>query len=154
VSTCTSTSASLEQRLTWFGTGRLRLGALPSPEWMLYATGGVAFGEFQNNVTTANVTSVTTFIGATPVPGTGTATTAAGSATNDRIGWTIGAGTEFVLHGAWTAKFEYLYVDYGTFSNTYTVAGAPVLTTSTHMIDNVLRLGLNYRFGGPVVAKY
>jgi outer membrane immunogenic protein len=86
--------------------------------------------------------------------GTATTTTAAGSANNDRLGWTIGAGTEFVLHGAWTGKFEYLYVDYGTFSNTYTLAGAPVLTTSTHMIDNVLRFGLNYRFGGPVVARY
>jgi long-chain fatty acid transport protein len=152
-STCTTASADLEQRLTWFGTGRARVGALATPEWMLYATGGVAFGEFQNNVTIAKVTTVTTFNGA-PAAATVAATTAAGSVNNDRVGWTIGAGTEFVLRGPWTAKFEYLYVDYGTFSNTYTVAGTPALTTSTHMIDNVLRFGLNYRFGGPVVAKY
>jgi long-chain fatty acid transport protein len=152
--TCTSTTASLEQRLAWFGTGRLRLGVLPAPEWMLYATGGVAFGEIQNSVSIVNqTTSGIVFPGVPPSTVTASAT-AAGSANNDRIGWTIGAGTEFVLHGAWTGKFEYLYVDYGTFSNTYTVAGAPVLTTSTHMIDNVLRLGLNYHFGGPVVAKY
>jgi outer membrane immunogenic protein len=59
-----------------------------------------------------------------------------------------------VLHGPWTAKFEYMFVDYGNFSNTYTAAGVPVPTTSTHMIDNILRIGVNYRFSGPVVAKY
>jgi hypothetical protein len=42
----------------------------------------------------------------------------------------------------------------GGFSNTYTLAGLPVLTTSTHFTDNVIRVGVNYRFGGPVVAKY
>ena len=146
VSTCNAASAGLQQRLTWFGTGRARLGALATPEWMFYATGGFAFGEFQNNVTVASATTVNGIVT--------TGAAAAGSANNDRLGWTIGAGTEFVLHGAWTGKFEYLYVDYGTFSNTYTLAGAPVLTTSTHMIDNVLRFGLNYRFGGPVVARY
>jgi outer membrane immunogenic protein len=151
---CVAANATLEQRLSWFGTLRGRVGVLASPEWMFYATGGLAFGEIENNVTIANVATVTTSLNGVPL-GTATAVaTAAGSANNDRIGWTIGAGTEFVLHGAWTAKFEYLYVDYGTFSNTYTLAGAPVLTTSTHMIDNVLRFGLNYRFGGPVVAKY
>jgi long-chain fatty acid transport protein len=154
VSTCTSSQATLEQRLTWFGTLRGRVGVLAAPEWMLYATGGVAFGEFENNVTIANITSVTTFIGATPTPGLTTVATAAGSANNNRIGWTVGAGTEVVLHGPWTAKLEYLFVDYGNFSNTYTVAGVPALTTNTHMIDNIVRVGLNYRFGGPVVAKY
>jgi hypothetical protein len=47
-----------------------------------------------------------------------------------------------------------MFVDYGNFSNTYTAAGVPVPTTSTHMIDNILRIGVNYRFSGPVVAKY
>src|ERR1043166_9736115 len=143
---CNSSSAALEQRLNWFGTGRLRLGVLPAPYMLLYATGGVAFGEFENNVTIANVTTVN---GVT----TGLVT-AAGSANNNRICWTVGGGMEYVLRGPWTAKFEYLFVDYGNFSNTYTLAGVPVLTTSTHMIDNVIRFGLNYRFGGPVVANY
>jgi hypothetical protein len=34
------------------------------------------------------------------------------------------------------------------------LGGLPVLTTSTHFTDNVIRVGVNYRFGGPVVAKY
>lgn len=146
---CVTANAALEQRLNWFGTGRLRLGVLPAPYMLLYATGGVAFGEIENNVTISSVATVTTPNGTAT-----TVATAAGSANNNRIGWVIGGGIEYVLHGPWTAKFEYLFVDYGTFSNTYSVAGVPVLTTSTHMIDNILRFGLNYRFGGPLVAKY
>jgi outer membrane immunogenic protein len=152
--TCTGTTASLEQHIPWFGTARARLGVLPSPEWLLYATGGAAFGEIQNSAAIANITSVTGLIFGVPVGTTTTITAATGSANNNRIGWTVGAGSEVVLRGPWTAKIEYLFVDFGTFSNTYMLAGAPVLTTSTHMIDNIVRIGVNYRFGGPVVAKY
>jgi outer membrane immunogenic protein len=154
VSTCNTAQATLEQRLTWFGTLRGRVGVLAAPYLLLYATGGVAFGEFENNVTVANITQATTFIGGAPVPGPAIVAAAAGSTNNNRIGWTVGGGAEFILHGPWTAKMEFLFVDYGNFSNTYTLAGVPVLTTNTHMIDNILRFGLNYRFGGPVVAKY
>jgi outer membrane immunogenic protein len=146
---CVTSQATLEQRLKWFGTGRLRLGVLPLPYMLLYATGGVAFGEFEDNVTLA-ATSVSTGPNGTNT----TVATAAGSANNNRVGWTVGGGMEYVLNGPWTAKFEYLFVDYGNYSNTYTLGGVPVLTTNTHMIDNVIRFGLNYRFGGPVVARY
>jgi outer membrane immunogenic protein len=146
---CVTASAALEQRLNWFGTGRVRAGVLAAPYLLLYATGGIAFGEIENNVTLA-ITSVSTGPNGTNT----TVATAAGSTNNNRIGWTVGGGMEFMLHGPWTAKFEYLFVDYGNFTNTYTLAGVPVLTTSTHMIDNVVRFGLNYRFGGPVVARY
>jgi outer membrane immunogenic protein len=146
---CDTASVTLEQRLSWFGTGRLRLGFLPLPHMMLYATGGVAFGEIENNVTLSTLT-----VSQGPNGTTTTAALAAGSANSNRIGWVAGGGVEHALGGLWTAKLEYLFVDYGTFSNTYTLAGVPVLTTSTHLTDNIIRAGLNYRFGGPVVAKY
>jgi len=151
---CVEADASLEQRLRWFGTARGRVGVLAAPYLLLYATGGVAFGEFENNVTIVNSATVTTSLNGVPLGTVATVATAAGSTNNNRIGWTVGGGAEFILHGPWTAKMEFLFVDYGNFSNTYTLAGVPVLTTSTHMIDNILRFGLNYRFGGPVVAKY
>ena len=154
VTTCRTAQAALEQRIPWFGTGRVRLGALPFPDWLFYATGGVAFAEIENNVAVSQATSVTTFIGATPVPGVTSVLTAVGSANATRVGWTVGAGTEYVLGSGWTGKLEYLFIDYGSFSTTYTLAGVPVLTTTSHMTDNILRVGLNYRFGGPVVAKY
>jgi outer membrane immunogenic protein len=46
-------------------------------------------------------------------------------------------------------------VDLGTVNNTFagTAPFAPI-TTSAHVTDNILRAGVNYRFGGPIVAKY
>jgi outer membrane immunogenic protein len=72
----------------------------------------------------------------------------------------FGGGTEVRIAGPWTAKFEYLYMDLGSISDTLpftTGAGAPVtLTTNSHIYDNIVRAGLNYEFnwGGPVAAKY
>ena len=71
-----------------------------------------------------------------------------------------GRGIEGVVSGNWTAKLEYLYMDFGNVSGSFiTPVVAPsggLLTASynSHITDNILRVGLNYRFGGPVVARY
>jgi outer membrane immunogenic protein len=76
------------------------------------------------------------------------------------VGWTLGAGIEGVITGNWTAKLEYLYIDLGTVSGTFltpliATSGAFISTSySSHITDNILRVGLNYHFAGPVVAKY
>jgi opacity protein-like surface antigen len=69
-------------------------------------------------------------------------------------GWTIGGGIEYALTPAWSAKFEY---DYLNFSNhnvaTPYVAGvlagftAPVAGASEQV--HQVKFGLNYRFGAP-----
>jgi outer membrane immunogenic protein len=67
----------------------------------------------------------------------------------------VGGGSEWVLSGPWTAKLEYLFVDLGTIGNTFTAGGVvPTVVESSHVRDNIIRIGLNYRFGGPVVASY
>jgi outer membrane immunogenic protein len=121
------------EKLPWFGTVRGRLGVLANPNWLLYATGGLAYGEVDTNTTFT--------LGATSL-GNNFDTT--------RVGWTIGGGVEAWLSRNWTAKVEYLYVDLGSFSNTYTGLGVftPV-TLSTHVTDNIVRAGLNYHFGSP-----
>jgi outer membrane immunogenic protein len=149
VTTCTSTAATFEQKLPWLGTGRLRFGFLPTDHWLLYVTGGVAFGEVETDAALTTTTAVTTPLGTTV-----TAATASTSSNVTRVGWTVGAGTEWVVSGPWTAKLEYLYVDLGTVNNAYTVGGVPFLTANSRVTDNIVRVGLNYRFGGPVVARY
>jgi outer membrane immunogenic protein len=121
------------EKLPWFGTVRGRLGVLANPNWLLYATGGLAYGEVDTNTTVTE--------GALGVSNNFDTT---------RIGWTVGGGVEAWLSRNWTAKVEYLYVDLGSFSNTFTGVGAftPV-TLSTHVTDNIVRAGLNYHFGGP-----
>jgi outer membrane immunogenic protein len=146
----TNIAAVLNQKLNWFGTLRGRVGGLVTPDVLLYGTGGLAYGGFS---TSGSITGNT----AQGVPATfvfpGTSST--------RAGWTLGAGIEGHISGNWTAKLEYLYMDFGTVTSgqTATTILVPVRTAagvgySSHFTDNVVRVGLNYIFNSPVVAKY
>jgi outer membrane immunogenic protein len=139
LTTVTSTG-SLKQSLPWFGTVRARLGVNPTPTSLLYVTGGLAFGEVDS---TASFSTTAT----SPVSTTTVAATSSDNVT--RTGWTIGAGIEGVISGAWTAKLEYLYMDFGTFNTAFvgTPAGAyTTLGASSHVTDNIVRVGLDYHF--------
>jgi outer membrane immunogenic protein len=126
---------ALTQKIDWFGTVRGRAGVLVSPKVLLYVTGGLAYGEVDSSET----------IGVFP-----------GLSTNNtNVGWTVGAGIEGVIAGNWTAKLEYLYLDLGRVSGSFTpVVGGDTSSYSSRITDNIVRVGLNYKFGGPVVARY
>src|SRR5207249_6000856 len=67
---------------------------------------------------------------------------------NTRSGWTVGGGIEYALGYGWSAKAEFLYVDFGTFS-TFTSAPfgtADVLPRDVKLKDYIWRAGLNYKF--------
>jgi outer membrane immunogenic protein len=59
-------------------------------------------------------------------------------------GWTIGGGVEWRLDPRWSAKIEYLYVDLGSRQLFDVVPGVPETVSAT---ANVLRVGLNFKFG-------
>jgi outer membrane immunogenic protein len=138
-------------RMSWFGTFRGRAGITVTPSFLLYGTGGLAFGE----VRSASAVSFTT-----------TADTYAGTLDDTLVGWTVGAGGEWMIAPKWSIKAEYLYVDLGKtgYNQACTAAGictsppqvAPGATyqTDLRVHENIVRVGLNYHFGGPVVAKY
>jgi outer membrane immunogenic protein len=136
----TTVTGSLSQKLPWFGTARLRAGYLARDTWMLYVTGGLAFGEIDTNIN-ANASSVINAGQPFGMP-----VTLTGSNSDTRLGVTAGGGTEFAISGSWTAKLEYLYIDFGTVTNTFTGTGFPAITAKSHVTDNILRAGLNYRF--------
>jgi outer membrane immunogenic protein len=152
---------ALGQKLDWFGTFRGRIGStFIAPTFLAYATGGLAYGDVKttNTVSGTNVTNP----GGQGVNG-GTILTpvsALVSSSTVRAGWTVGAGIEGVVSGNWTAKLEYLYIDLGNVSGSFLTPivgpSGGFLTSSyrSHITDNVLRVGLNYRWGGPVVARY
>jgi outer membrane immunogenic protein len=150
--TTTTATGSLEEKLSWLATFRGRIGVLPSDRVLLYVTGGLAVGEVK---TTAGATTTTTTALSFGTPPGPTSVSALAASSSTQAGWTIGAGVEGAIGGNWTAKLEYLYVDLGTVNNTFagTAPFAPI-TTSAHVTDNILRAGVNYRFGGPIVAKY
>ncbi len=151
---CTTTShgVSMDQTLDWFGTARARVGFVPWDHLMLFLTGGAAFGEIAATAT-ANTTTTLTLNGtqlAAP-----TSTNSSANFANWRGGWTVGGGAEWVLSGPWTAKLEYLFVDLGSYSNTVPAnPTVPSTLINSHVTDNIVRVGINYRFGGPVVARY
>jgi outer membrane immunogenic protein len=147
---CTNTTNTIgvDEKLRWFGTARGRVGFLPWDHVMLFVTGGAAFGEVESNATITN-TAIPTFFG-TPLGST--KTFASGTAINTHGGYTVGGGSEWVLSGPWTAKLEYLFVDLGTVNNTFNGGGTvvPMVVATSHVRDNIIRVGINYRFGGPV----
>jgi outer membrane immunogenic protein len=131
---------SLNQKIDWFGTVRGRIGFLAAPKVLLYATGGLAYGEVDSSATIAGVGFPTT--------------------NSTKAGYTVGAGVEGVIGGNWTAKLEYLYVDLGkmsgSFATTTAAFGGGVLASnfSSRVTDNILRVGVNYKFSGPGGAGY
>lgn len=139
------TTLTIDQKLEWFGTVRGRVGILATPKVLFYGTGGLAFGEIK---TTGTMT------GFTPA---GVAIASVGSTSETRVGWTVGAGVEGKITQNWSAKLEYLYMDLGRFSSgpfTLAPASAIAANVSSRFTDHILRAGINYQFGGPVVAKY
>jgi outer membrane immunogenic protein len=148
---------SLNQKLEWFGTVRGRIGPTITPTFLAYVTGGLAYGEVKSfeTVSGTNIVGPQGVNGTTLVPVVGSF-----GSSSTRVGWTVGGGIEGAIGGNWTAKLEYLYIDLGTVSGTFTT---PIIATSgafvnsgysSHITDNILRVGVNYRFAGPVVAKY
>jgi outer membrane immunogenic protein len=137
-------TSTLTQRLNWFGTARGRVGVLVTPTVLLYGTGGLAFGEVS---TGGSITGPTNLAPLATIAFPGTSST--------RAGWTAGAGVEGRITGNWSAKLEYLYMDLGTVNSGAigTAIVVPVRTAagvaySSHFTDNILRVGVNYRFGG------
>jgi outer membrane immunogenic protein len=105
---------------SWLGTVRGRLGYAFGGV-LPYVTGGLAVGDIR----AAN-------------PGFA-------GASNTNAGWTAGGGIEFALPGNWSAKAEYLHVDLGSFNCGVNCNGLPNDNVSMH--DNIVRAGVNYRFG-------
>jgi outer membrane immunogenic protein len=126
---------SHEEKLTWFGTLRGRIGYVFPNNAMLYGTGGLAYGHVESSLT-ANVS--TALGGVTSIL----------SGSDTKVGWTLGVGIESPLGNSrnWTWKVEYLYVDLGTVNYAFTNPNLGAVTFSTDVTDNIVRVGLNYRF--------
>jgi outer membrane immunogenic protein len=63
-----------------------------------------------------------------------------------RTGWTVGGGTELAFAPGWSAKLEYLYLDFGSRSTAIAFVPLPMIVDNAHFTMNVVRAGINYRF--------
>jgi len=149
---CTLTvtgSTTNDWNLPWFATLRGRLGYVADQTWLFYGTGGLAIGEMEFASSLSATATVTNAIGVT-FPGFPVTATTGASQSVTRVGFVVGGGIEKMLSQNWTAKIEYQYLDWGS----YTFLSGTGFDTNVRLRDNTIRIGVNYKFGGPVVAKY
>jgi outer membrane immunogenic protein len=142
----------------WLFTARGRLG-FAANNWLFYATGGLAVTNLKGDFTfTDNCGDIAACNG----PGGPNAAEAA-SLSKTKLGYAVGGGVEAGLWSNWSLKAEYLYVKFSSESVVGLISTPGIIALGsnnnpfTHTIDlraHIARLGLNYRFGGPVVASY
>jgi outer membrane immunogenic protein len=136
----TAHSENNNNSLTWYSTVRGRVG-YAADRWFFYATGGLAVAHINSSLNLNFIPPPNGYFGSDSVT---------------RTGYAVGAGLEYAINNNWSAKIEYLYLDFGTltFASPLNTDSTLAWATNVHARDNIVRVGLNYHFGGPVVAKY
>jgi outer membrane immunogenic protein len=77
-------------------------------------------------------------------------------ATSHKLGATVGVGFEYGFTPNWSAGLEYDYLMMGNANNSFSVQN-PGLAAAANSISqniNMFTVRVNYKFGGPVVARY
>jgi outer membrane immunogenic protein len=113
-----------------FGTARGRLGAA-FDQVLVYGTGGFAWARNELSGSFGPLSI---------------------SDTQTHFGWTAGGGIEVALNYNWSVKAEYLFAHLG--SENYFANIVPGGVASGDAEFHLIKGGINYRFGGPVTARY
>ena len=146
-------TSSADERINWFGTVRGRLGYLVTSNWLVYGTGGFAYGRVEQQATVTNVSA--TGVVNSSFTCVANAVCATGSRSETRGGWTAGAGWEYLLDGnpffnrPVTVKVEYLYVNLGKNDLLLPTQSNPAVSFATQFGDTAfqtVRAGFNVRF--------
>lgn len=143
-------SALASEQVEWFGTVRVRAGYLATPDLLVFATGGLAYGKVEHSASTFD--HGTTFSIGVNVLCLGNTNCYAGSSSRIATGWTAGAGLEYAIGRNWTVKAEYLYVNLG--SDSFAAPAVVLVGPTPSRINvsysdttfNLARIGVNYRF--------
>jgi outer membrane immunogenic protein len=119
-----------ETQERWVATARARLGWTIWDKTMVYVTGGGAWTKVDTS----------TWRSTNPIA-------IKDESTHRLSGWVVGAGAEYALGYGWSARGEYLYVDFGSNNTTVGTRDGTAGDISTFkLVDHVFRAGLNYKF--------
>jgi outer membrane immunogenic protein len=123
----------------WLFTARGRIGWLVDPKILAYATGGLAVTQLK----------VANSFSDNYVP----AATGGSSNSATKLGWVLGGGLEWAFDKHWSAKAEYLYVNFNSvtvnsiITSTRSGGGyAQAINTSADLTAQIARVGINYKF--------
>jgi outer membrane immunogenic protein len=134
----TTPSVRFTSQAEWFAalTGRIGYAA---NDWLFYAKAGGAW---------MNVRYTEDLLGGGNVPNSAGVTVATQNLTDNRTGFTVGAGIEFGLVENLSAKIEYDFYDFGSKNYNFNAITPVSVSSNLHTII----VGLNYKFnwsGGP-----
>jgi outer membrane immunogenic protein len=118
---------TVSQKVDFLGTFRGRLGYTPVDRFLVYATGGLAYGDVSLSTSDLSGDNL-------------------GSSLGFQTGWTVGGGVEYALTRCWTVKLEYLLIELGSQTYTRQFSSGLIYTTQVDATEHVFRLGANYRF--------
>jgi outer membrane immunogenic protein len=123
---------------------------------LFYLKGGAAFVNYDSPAFNGQLTACSAF---DPTKGvcTGTAVGSAvtfNSPSANQFGWTIGVGTEWAVMDNWSVFGEWDYMNFGTRNLTFTDPNLGSTQVSVKQQINVLKLGINYRFGNSLPQQY
>lgn len=123
-------------KVDWFGTLRARLGYAATDRFMVYGTGGLAYGHIKSYIN-GDISNGGAVVGSIDE-----------SKSKTKAGWTIGAGAEYAITNNWTLKSEYLYTDFGkTTLYRGDIFGAGVdASLKNDVAFHTVRIGVNYKF--------
>jgi outer membrane immunogenic protein len=135
----------------WMATLTGRFGGVVADRTLVYVKGGAAWMHTDHKLA---------------LPGAIAALAPAGFPTSfsnseTSLGWLLGLGAEYAFSPNWSAFIEYDYIEFNkkSVSNDFSTfaalpAGSLVVNTDIKNKLSIAKVGINYKFGGPVVAKY
>lgn len=136
----------------WAALAGPRVGWLLTPNFLVYARGGVALAQLDTSITSGTVAAISNGYG---------------TSGKTVAGWFVGAGGEWMLAPGLSAKLEYRYSDFGAHTASLTGIAyggqapffgqqATSYFTSGHPREHAVVVGLNVHFsslfGNPFVA--
>lgn len=143
-------SLVVKQKINYLGTVRARLGYLFYPTFLVYGTGGFAYG----NVTLNTTWTAQESLGTDVFP-----TIAAQNNISKTVGgWTAGGGIEWLFKPNWSASLEYTYYSLNGLNALANLAqinasvsppalwGGATANTALSLSIGTVRLGINYHF--------
>jgi len=124
---------TVKQTIDYFGTFRARAGFTPFDRLLVYGTGGLAYGHVSSRSNVLFTAGGDNYVG---------------SKSDIRAGWAAGGGSEYAVTNNWSLRVEYLFVDLGKQSYSYTNQLWPGYDYKTDIENqqHIIRMGINYKF--------
>ena len=121
----------------WDASIRGRLGFLATPTVLVYGTGGVAFGSARYGISCAGGYPVGSWCGGAIKE----------TYSKSLTGLTFGAGVDAMFNGAWIARAEYRFTNYGARNlNFFATPAADTVSARLALKTHTFMVGLSYKF--------